>query len=87
MVMRSIHINTPARRARPWLLYAFAITLLTLLCAGGEYLGTTYTSSQTLLNGESLSVPAALHAIRSDHQHAGGAPVAADGELIISSRN
>jgi hypothetical protein len=39
MGMGSIHISTPARRDRLWLLNAFAIMLLTLLGAAGEALG------------------------------------------------
>lgn len=39
MGMASIHLSTPARRDRLWLLNAFAITLLTLLGAAGEALG------------------------------------------------
>jgi hypothetical protein len=39
MGMASIHLSTPARRDRLWLLSAFAIMLLTLLGAAGEALG------------------------------------------------
>ena len=39
MGMGSIHVSTPARRDRLWLLNAFAIALLTLLGAAGETLG------------------------------------------------
>jgi len=39
MGMRSIHVSTPARRDRLWLLNALAIALLTLLGAAGEALG------------------------------------------------
>jgi hypothetical protein len=39
MGMASIHLSTPARRDRLWLLNAFAIMLLTLLGAAGEALG------------------------------------------------
>jgi hypothetical protein len=39
MGMASIHLRTPARRDRLWLLNAFAIMLLTLLGAAGEALG------------------------------------------------
>ena len=39
MGMRSIHVSTPERRDRLWLLNAFAIMLLTLLGAAGEALG------------------------------------------------
>src|SRR5271163_3568608 len=39
MCMGSIHISTPERRDRLWLLHAFAIALLTLLGAAGEALG------------------------------------------------
>jgi hypothetical protein len=39
MSMGSIHISTPERRDRLWLLHAFAIALLTLLGAAGEALG------------------------------------------------
>ncbi len=34
-----IHVSTPERRDRLWLLNAFAIALLTLLGAAGEALG------------------------------------------------
>ena len=37
--MGSIHVSTPARRDRPWLIAAFAVMLLTLLGAAGEALG------------------------------------------------
>src|ERR1700691_1929253 len=39
MGMRSIHVSTPARRDRLWLLNALAVALLTLLGAAGEALG------------------------------------------------
>jgi len=39
MGMASIHLSTPARRDRLWLLNAFAIMLLTLIGAAGEALG------------------------------------------------
>lgn len=39
MGMGSIHVRTPARRDRLWMLNALAITLLTLLGAAGENLG------------------------------------------------
>jgi len=39
MGMGSIHVSTPQRRDRLWLLNAFAIALLTLLGAAGEALG------------------------------------------------
>lgn len=39
MGMGVIHVSTPARRDRLWLLNAFAIALLTLLGAAGEALG------------------------------------------------
>jgi hypothetical protein len=37
--MGTVHVSTPARRDRLWLLNAFAIALLTLLGAAGEALG------------------------------------------------
>ena len=39
MGMGSIHVSTPARRDRLWLIAAFAVVLLTLLGAAGEALG------------------------------------------------
>jgi len=39
MGMGSIHVSTPARRNRPWLIAAFAVVLLTLLGAADEALG------------------------------------------------
>jgi hypothetical protein len=39
MGMASIHVSTPERRDRLWLLNAFAVALLTLLGAAGEALG------------------------------------------------
>ena len=39
MAMSSVHIASPARRDRLWLLNAFAVALLTLLGAAGESLG------------------------------------------------
>ena len=39
MGMGTIHVSTPARRDRLWLLNALAIALLTLLGAAGEVLG------------------------------------------------
>ena len=39
MGMGEIHVSTPARRDRLWLIAAFSITLLTLLGAAGEDLG------------------------------------------------
>ena len=39
MGMGSVHVSTPERRDRLWLLNAFAIALLTLLGAAGEALG------------------------------------------------
>ena len=37
--MSTVHVSTPERRDRLWLLNAFAVTLLTLLGAAGEALG------------------------------------------------
>ena len=39
MGMGSIHVSTPDRRDRLWLLNAFAVALMTLLGAAGESLG------------------------------------------------
>lgn len=39
MGMGAVHVSTPARRDRLWLLNAFAVALLTLLGAAGEALG------------------------------------------------
>jgi hypothetical protein len=39
MGMGSIHVKSPIRRDRPWLLNALAVVLLTLLGAAGEALG------------------------------------------------
>ena len=39
MGMGTVHVSTPERRDRPWLLNALAIALLTLLGAAGEALG------------------------------------------------
>ncbi len=39
MGMGAIHVSTPDRRDRLWLLNAFAVALLTLLGATGEALG------------------------------------------------
>jgi hypothetical protein len=39
MGMGSMHVSTPARRDRLWLLNAFAVVLLTLLGSTGEALG------------------------------------------------
>ena len=39
MGMGAIHVSTPARRDRLWLIAAFSIALLTLLGAAGEDLG------------------------------------------------
>jgi hypothetical protein len=39
MGMDSVHVSTPARRDRLWLINAFAVVLLTLLGAAGEALG------------------------------------------------
>ncbi len=39
MAMGSVHVGTPERRDRLWLLSAFAVALLTLLGAAGEALG------------------------------------------------
>jgi hypothetical protein len=39
MGMSAVHVSTPARRDRLWLINAFAVTLLTLLGAAGEALG------------------------------------------------
>ena len=39
MGMGEIHVSTPARRDRLWLIAAFSIALLTLLGAAGEDLG------------------------------------------------
>lgn len=37
--MSSVHVSTPGRRDRLWLINAFAVVLLTLLGAAGESLG------------------------------------------------
>jgi hypothetical protein len=39
MGMDSVHVSTPDRRDRLWLINAFAVALLTLLGAAGEALG------------------------------------------------
>ena len=39
MGMGAVHVSTPDRRDRPWLLDAFAVVLLTLLGAAEEALG------------------------------------------------
>jgi hypothetical protein len=39
MGMGEVHVSTPARRDRLWLINAFAVALLTLLGAAGESLG------------------------------------------------
>jgi Transposase DDE domain len=39
MGMGNVHVSTPARRDRLWLINAFAVALLTLLGAAGEALG------------------------------------------------
>jgi len=39
MGMDSVHVSTPDRRDRLWLINAFAVVLLTLLGAAGEALG------------------------------------------------
>jgi hypothetical protein len=39
MGMREVHVSSPDRRDRLWLINAFAVTLLTLLGAAGEALG------------------------------------------------
>jgi hypothetical protein len=39
MGMSDVHVSTPARRDRLWLINAFAVALLTLLGAAGEALG------------------------------------------------
>ena len=39
MGMGAVHVSTPDRRDRLWLLNAFAVVLLTLLGAAGEALG------------------------------------------------
>jgi hypothetical protein len=39
MGMGEVHVSTPARRDRLWLINAFAVALLTLLGAAGEALG------------------------------------------------
>jgi hypothetical protein len=39
MGMSDVHVSTPARRDRLWLINAFAVALLTLLGAAGEVLG------------------------------------------------
>jgi hypothetical protein len=39
MGMSSVHVSTPDRRDRLWLINAFAVALLTLLGAAGEALG------------------------------------------------
>jgi Transposase DDE domain len=39
MGMGDVHVSTPARRDRLWLIYAFVVALLTLLGAAGEALG------------------------------------------------
>ena len=39
MGMATVHVNSPERRDRLWLINAFAVVLLTLLGAAGEALG------------------------------------------------
>jgi hypothetical protein len=74
MGMGSIHVSTPARRDRLWLLNAFGIALLTLLGAPGKRPATTAFSNQT---PHAFFVSTGLHALRTHSHHAGVAAAAA----------
>ena len=87
MGMGSIHISTPERRDRLWLLYAFAIALLTLLGAAGEALGyDRYLKSNTTKATHPFAVPPGLHALRVDPHHARVALAAVDRAVRHDSR-
>ena len=67
MGMGSIHVSTPARRDRLWLLNAFAIVLLTdLLGAAGEALGYEAAFSNQIPpnTAHAFFVSPRLHALR-----------------------
>ena len=51
MGLGSMHVSTPDRRDRLWLINAFAVVLLTLLGAAGEQLGYVGTSRPTRPSG------------------------------------
>ena len=73
MGLGSIHVSTPERRDRLWLLNAFAIALLTLLGAAGEALGYDRYLKSNTTKTHPLAIPAGLHALRIDPHNAGGA--------------
>ena len=78
MGLGSIHVSTPERRDRLWLLNAFAIALLTLLGAAGEALGYDRYLKSNTTKTHPLAIPAGLHALRIDPHNAGGAIAAVD---------
>ena len=74
MGLSSTRIGEPMRRDRLLLVSAFATALLTLLGAVGESLGMDrLLKSNTSKTRTPLAVPAGLHALRADPEHAGTA--------------
>ncbi len=63
MGMGLIHVSTPARRDRLWLLNAFAIVLLTLLGAAGKRSATIACSNRIPPSTVLTRVPPGLHAL------------------------
>ena len=78
MGLGSIHVSTPERRDRLWLLNAFPIALPTLLGAAREALGDDQYLKSHHQATHPLAIPAGLHALRIDPHNAGGAIAAVD---------
>jgi hypothetical protein len=81
MGMGAMHIKSPERRDRLWLINAFAVVLLTLLAAAGEALGYDR-MLKTNTAKRPFAVPSGLHALRSDPDDAGSQVASADAAFL-----
>jgi len=82
MGLGSMHVSTPERRDRLWLINAFAVVLLTLLGAAGESLGyDRHLKTNTTKRRTHSLFRQGQHALRTDSQHDRVSPPAADREV------
>ena len=78
MGLGSMHVSTPDRRDRLWLINAFAVVLLTLLGAAGEGSARPTPQVQHDQAAHALAVPAGKHALRTHARHDKVPPAATD---------
>ena len=87
MGMGEVHVSTPDRRDRLWLINAFAIALLTLLGAAGEALGyDRHLKSNTTKRRTHSLLRQGDHALPADPEHAGTQVTAPDRTVHRNAR-